>query len=108
MNNDAGWCGSGGPWITPELSMQKRRLDGDERRTGRSGSTRVLPQPKADQGLSTATSPCSPSRRRRATTRIPDIRGKAAAVREEIAAARRRFPPLPAGRGRRARAHRRT
>jgi hypothetical protein len=23
MNNDAGWCGSGGPWITPELSAQK-------------------------------------------------------------------------------------
>lgn len=23
MNNDAGWCGSGGPWITPETSMQK-------------------------------------------------------------------------------------
>jgi hypothetical protein len=23
MNNDDGWCGSGGPWITPELSMQK-------------------------------------------------------------------------------------
>ncbi|MDB6057212.1 MAG: hypothetical protein JWO95_1056, partial [Verrucomicrobiales bacterium] len=23
MNNDAGWCGSGGPWITPQLSMQK-------------------------------------------------------------------------------------
>jgi hypothetical protein len=23
MNNDAGWCGSGGPWITPENSMQK-------------------------------------------------------------------------------------
>ncbi|MEI6784367.1 MAG: glycosyl hydrolase, partial [Verrucomicrobiota bacterium] len=23
MNNDAGWCGSGGPWITPELSMQR-------------------------------------------------------------------------------------
>ena len=23
MNNDAGWCGSGGPWIPPELSMQK-------------------------------------------------------------------------------------
>lgn len=23
MNNDAGWNGSGGPWITPELSMQK-------------------------------------------------------------------------------------
>ena len=23
INNGAGWCGSGGPWITPELSMQK-------------------------------------------------------------------------------------
>ncbi len=23
VNNDAGWCGSGGPWITPGLSMQK-------------------------------------------------------------------------------------
>jgi len=23
MNNDAGWCGSGGPWIPPELAMQK-------------------------------------------------------------------------------------
>ena len=23
MANDAGWCGSGGPWITPELSMQR-------------------------------------------------------------------------------------
>lgn len=23
MNNDAGWTGSGGPWITPDLAMQK-------------------------------------------------------------------------------------
>ncbi len=23
MNNDAGWCGSGGPWIPPELAMQR-------------------------------------------------------------------------------------
>src|SRR5204863_4164998 len=23
MNNGPGWCGSGGPWVTPELSMQK-------------------------------------------------------------------------------------
>jgi hypothetical protein len=23
MNNDAGWCGSGGPWITPDLAAQK-------------------------------------------------------------------------------------
>jgi hypothetical protein len=23
MNNDAGWNGSGGPWISPDLAMQK-------------------------------------------------------------------------------------
>jgi hypothetical protein len=23
MSNDAGWCGSGGPWITPELAQQR-------------------------------------------------------------------------------------
>ena len=23
MNNDAGWCGSGGPWVTPDKAMQK-------------------------------------------------------------------------------------
>ena len=23
MTNGPGWCGSSGPWITPELSMQK-------------------------------------------------------------------------------------
>jgi hypothetical protein len=23
MNNDAGWTGGGGPWITPDLSMQR-------------------------------------------------------------------------------------
>jgi hypothetical protein len=23
VGNDAGWAGSAGPWITPELSMQK-------------------------------------------------------------------------------------
>ncbi len=23
INNDAGWAGSGGPWITPDVSMQK-------------------------------------------------------------------------------------
>jgi hypothetical protein len=50
MNNDAGWNGSGGPWIKPELSMQKvvfsetavegpRRFDGS------------LPQPQAVAGF---------------------------------------------------------
>ena len=46
MNNDAGWCGSGGPWITPELSMQqwcgpRRRSAGPRPFAG------VLPQPAA-------------------------------------------------------------
>ncbi len=45
MNNDAGYCGSGGPWITPELSMQK--LVWSETVVG--GPVRfssVLPQPE--------------------------------------------------------------
>src|SRR5665213_2563275 len=46
MNNDAGWCGSGGPWITPELSMQKvvtssTNVSGPLRFTG------ILPKPPA-------------------------------------------------------------
>jgi len=45
MNNDGGWCGSGGPWITPELSMQvlswsQMRVRGPQRFDG------VLDQPK--------------------------------------------------------------
>jgi hypothetical protein len=45
MNNDGGWCGSGGPWITPELSMQmlvwsETALEGPKHFTG------TLPQPK--------------------------------------------------------------
>src|SRR5437867_2324304 len=45
MNDDAGWAGSGGPWIPPELSMQKlvwseTTVKGPSRFEG------VLPQPK--------------------------------------------------------------
>ena len=48
MNNDAGWCGSGGPWITPELSMQKvvwseTVFEGGKRFAG------ALPRPEAVQ-----------------------------------------------------------
>ncbi len=50
MNNDAGWCGSGGPWITPELSMQKvvwseTTLEGGRQFHG------VLAPPKAERGF---------------------------------------------------------
>ena len=49
MTNTGGWSSSGGPWITPELSMQKvvwteTPLTGGQRFTG------VLPQPKAETG----------------------------------------------------------
>lgn len=50
MNNDAGWCGSGGPWITPELSMQKivwtaTAVDGPKRHEA------ALAQPPAVKGF---------------------------------------------------------
>lgn len=50
MNNDAGWCGSGGPWIKPELSMQRVVWTETEVR----GPKRVetsLPQPQAVAGF---------------------------------------------------------
>ena len=49
MNNDAGWNGSGGPWIKPEQSMQKvvwseTDVEGPKRFEG------ALPQPEAVAG----------------------------------------------------------
>ncbi len=49
MNNDAGWCGSGGPWITPEISTQKlvwteTAVKGPKRFEG------VLPEPEKIAG----------------------------------------------------------
>ncbi|MEI6647150.1 MAG: glycosyl hydrolase [bacterium] len=46
MNNAAGWCGSGGPWITPELSMQKVVWTETLVASGTNISVK-LPQPKA-------------------------------------------------------------
>ncbi|MBC7329299.1 hypothetical protein H5T88_02965 [bacterium] len=44
MNNDAGWTGSGGPWIPPELAMQ--RLTWSEIKVEGPKSTKIqLPQP---------------------------------------------------------------
>jgi len=50
MNNDAGWNGSGGPWITPAQSMQEvvwseTRVTGPERFEG------PLPRPEAVAGF---------------------------------------------------------
>jgi len=46
MNNDAGWCGSGGPWVTPELSMQRLTAT-NVTVTGPRHVEQVLPQPRA-------------------------------------------------------------
>ncbi len=50
MNNDAGWCGSGGPWVTPELSMQKVVWT-ESRAQGPATFDQVLPRPEAVQGF---------------------------------------------------------
>ena len=87
MNNDAGWCGSGGPWITPELAMQKvvwttTNVEGPRRFEG------VLPQPEkvanyyADIAVLAFPTP--------AEYRIENIQAKAAFIRQEVP-----FQPLP-------------
>lgn len=50
MNNDAGWCGSGGPWITPELSMQKVVWKETVVEGGQKWAVE-LPQPEAQKGF---------------------------------------------------------
>ncbi len=47
MTNDAGWCGSGGPWITPELSMQRVVYSSMTVAGGKTIDV-VLPQPPAN------------------------------------------------------------
>jgi hypothetical protein len=50
MNNDAGWCGSGGPWITPELSMQHIVWTETNVAGGQSLDV-ILAQPKSFKGF---------------------------------------------------------
>lgn len=82
MNNDAGWCGSGGPWITPELSMQKVVWT-ETAVTGPQRFDAVLPQPNAvrdfyrDIVVLAYPTPAT-------NYTIPHLQGKSAAVREEI------------------------
>jgi len=47
MNNDAGWCGSGGPWISPELAMQKVVWT-ETNLAGPAHFDATLPQPKSE------------------------------------------------------------
>jgi hypothetical protein len=50
MNNDAGWTGSGGPWNTPEFSMQKLVLTSLAVQ-GPRHFEETLPSPEAVQGF---------------------------------------------------------
>jgi hypothetical protein len=93
MNNDAGWCGSGGPWITPELSMQ-RVVWTETNIAGPKRLDAVLGQPKAvanfyrDIAVFAYPTPAS-------NYVIPHLNGKSTAAREEITP-RAFFPALAA------------
>jgi len=50
MNNDAGWCGSGGPWMKPDQSM-KEIVSTSTLVTGPSKVDVVIPQPKILEGF---------------------------------------------------------
>ena len=93
MNNDAGWCGSGGPWITPDLAMQKvvwteTNVQGPMHFSG------TLAQPKAVanyyQDIAVLAFPTPAGK-----ARIEGIQGKAAFTPTFIAP-QASFPPVPA------------
>ena len=80
MNDDAGWCGSGGPWITPENSMKK--LVWTEREVvGPTVFDGSMPKPETIAGyyadVETVAFPAA------APFRIPDIISKAGYERKE-------------------------
>jgi len=92
MNNDAGWCGSGGPWITPALAMQKvvwTNINVE----GPSHFEQVLPEPQKVAGfyedIAVLAFPTP------ADYRIENIQAKAAFLRQEVPP--HKLPePLPA------------
>jgi hypothetical protein len=93
MNNDAGWCGSGGPWISPELSMQRvvwteTVVEGPKPFDG------VLPRPQAVrdfyQDIAVLAMPAP-----EVEARIPDIEGKSSATPQHFPPQRARFASLP-------------
>lgn len=93
MNNDAGWTGSGGPWITPELAMQKVVWT----ETTVNGPTRIdhpLPAPQKVanyyQDIAVLAFPTP------GDYRIEGIAGKSALIRQEVLP-RVAYPELPAG-----------
>ena len=84
MNNDAGWNGSGGPWITPEQSMQKI-VWSETVVTGPARFEGKLPQPETIRGfyrdIAVLAFPTP------GDYRIDGIKGKALYERREVAPA---------------------
>ncbi len=99
MNNDAGWCGSGGPWVKPQHAMQKvvwseTNVEGPRQFEG------PLAQPQAVAGyyrdiallaFPTPAGDADPKQR----LRIENIDGKTALVRQPVGAPAQ-FPAAPA------------
>jgi len=94
MTNDAGWCGSGGPWITPQLSMQKI-VSTQVNATGPSHFAAALKQPETVAGyyedFSVIAFPTPAGNQR-----IADLNGKNALERRDFPAAPATYPAVPA------------
>jgi hypothetical protein len=94
MNNDAGWCGSGGPWISPELSMQ-RVVWTETVVQGPQSFDGVLARPQAVrdfyQDIAVLAMPAP-----EVDARIPDIQGKSSATPQHFPPQRAKFASLPA------------
>ena len=93
MNNDAGWCGSGGPWITSDVAMQKA-VWSETNVVGPAHRDVDLAQPETvDDFYRDIAVLAFPTPKREA--HLQDIRGKAAFVPERIAP-QATWPALPA------------
>jgi len=95
MTNDAGWCGSGGPWITPELSM-KKVVWSETHVTGGKTVDVPLAQPETVMGYYRDIDVIAFPTPSDDTYRISDIRGKSALDVQEIPPAPASYPALPA------------
>ena len=84
MNNDAGWNGSGGPWVTPELSMQKAVWT-ETSVTGGAPVEVILPQPEAVRNYYRDSFVLAFPTLADDNARIADIAGKSGLVRQEFA-----------------------
>ena len=94
MNNDAGWCGSGGPWVTPDRSMQKvvwteTAVEGPRR------AEIALPEPAKTAGyyrdIAVVAFPTPAG-----TAKIQDLAGKTLQVRKDLPIAPASYAALPA------------